>query len=79
MCIRIREPVNGNSMKNRLLIHKFVLFFNKCVIMSTVPTRQVQLGERTVDFPSDYLQILEDSNHLLNDKEGLLKELADKG
>ncbi|XP_052808816.1 uncharacterized protein LOC128237376 isoform X1 [Mya arenaria] len=42
------------------------------------PTR-VRLGTREVDYPSDYLQPLQDSNHLIGDSEALWRELDDKG
>ncbi|XP_022289032.2 1-deoxypentalenic acid 11-beta-hydroxylase-like [Crassostrea virginica] len=41
--------------------------------------RRVALGTREVSFPSEELQQLRDSNHLLNNPEALRKELHEKG
>ena len=42
-------------------------------------TRTVKLGERTVQFPSEELGQMEDSNHLLGDIDALRHELQQKG
>ncbi|XP_071114399.1 1-deoxypentalenic acid 11-beta-hydroxylase-like [Haliotis cracherodii] len=42
-------------------------------------TREVKLGTRTVQFPSTYLQELQDCNDKLDDVDALHKELDDKG
>ncbi|XP_041367940.1 uncharacterized protein LOC121382550 [Gigantopelta aegis] len=47
--------------------------------MSEVKVRDVKLGTRTVQFPSSYLQPLEDSNSLLDDVDALKNELHNKG
>ena len=49
------------------------------VTESRETVRQVKLGTRNVQFPSPDLQPLEDSNHLLGERDALWKELDDKG
>lgn len=41
--------------------------------------KTVKLGTQMVEFPSPELLPLEDSNHLLGNREALLKELNEKG
>ena len=39
----------------------------------------IKLGTRTVTFPSDDLQPLQDCNHLLGDRQALWREFDEKG
>ncbi|KAL4232958.1 hypothetical protein ACF0H5_007646 [Mactra antiquata] len=41
--------------------------------------RTVKLGTREVEYPSDYLLPLQDSNHLIGDRDALWRELDEKG
>ena len=47
--------------------------------MTETGEKTVKLGTQMVKFPSPELQPLEDSNHLLGNREALLKELDEKG
>ena len=47
--------------------------------MAETAVKEVRLGTQTVKFPSPELLPLEDCNHLVGNKEALLKELDEKG
>ncbi|XP_052242783.1 uncharacterized protein LOC127852830 isoform X2 [Dreissena polymorpha] len=46
---------------------------------STPEPRKFKLGTQEVTFPSDYLQPLQDSNHLIGDRDAIWREIKEKG